>query len=66
MRWRRDRLKIDRRIGLLLCIVKNQIAIMEAIKKLLETSYHHTSRYGSDYMDILQHRIDACEKITEL
>lgn len=65
MKWRRDRLKIDRRIGMLLCIIKNQIAIMEAVKKLLET-YHHTSRYGSDYMDILQHRIDASGKITEL
>lgn len=62
MKWRRDRLMIDRRIGLLLCVIKNQIAIMEVLKKLLCT-YEHTSHYGSDYIDLLQHRIDACEKI---
>lgn len=65
MRWRRNRAKTDRHTGLLLCIVKNQIAMMEAMKKLLET-YPHTAKYGYDYMDILQDRIGACEKITEL
>lgn len=64
MRWRRHRLKIGRHTGLLLCIIKNQTAMMEAMQKLLET-YPHTVQYGTDYIDILQYRIDACGKIIE-
>ena len=37
MKWNRDKKMIDRRIGLLLCIIKNQIAMMEALEKLLST-----------------------------
>ncbi len=62
MKWNRDKKMIDRRIGLLLCIIKNQIAMMEALEKLLST-YEHTAKYGLDYMNLLRHRIESSEKI---
>ena len=66
MRWLKGRMTTERCTGLQLCILKNQIVIMEALKKTLEVSYPHTSRYGSDYTDMIQSRIDACGKIIEL
>ena len=65
MRWRRYRMKVGKRTGMLLCIIRNQIAMMEAMKRLLEI-HQHTAHYGTDYADILQYRIEACEKMTEL
>ena len=56
-----NRRVIQRCIGMLSCIMQNQIVMMEVMQKLLET-YPHTARYGSDYMDKLQERMDICEK----
>ncbi len=56
-----NRRVIQRCIGMLLCIIGNQLVMMEVMQKLLET-YPHTARYGSDYMDKLQSRMDICKK----
>lgn len=44
------------------CILRNQVAIMEAIEKGLYT-YEHTARYGSEYADNLISRVEETQKI---
>lgn len=56
-----NRRVVQRCTGMLLCIIKNQVVMMEVMQKLLET-YPHTARYGTDYMNKLQDRMDICER----
>lgn len=46
---------------ILLCILKNQIAIMEAVKMLFP--YEHFAIYGDEYTDKLEKRIKSSKNI---
>lgn len=60
MGWKKR--KILNQEKMILCILKNQIVLMEATQKQLET-LEHTAKYGSDYINKLQKRIDETRKI---
>ena len=59
MGWEKRKMLNQNRM--LSCILKNQITLMEVTQKQLET-YEHTARFGSDYMDKLQERIEDTRK----
>ncbi len=53
---------LQRCIGMLSCIIQNQIIMMEVMETQIESSYPHTARYGLDYVRKLQNRIDISKK----
>lgn len=54
MAW--NKINVQKQEKMLLCILKNQMIIMQAIQSQLST-YEHTARYGRYYTDKLGKRI---------
>ena len=52
---------VAKQAKILLCILKNQIAMMEAVKMLFP--YKHFAIYGDKYVDKLEERIKSSKNI---
>lgn len=56
MGWDKRRKQGQRKM--MSCMIKNQVAMMTAMKTQLERSLSHSLRYGSDITNILKDRIE--------